>query len=153
MIYLEIFWAFLKVGLFTFGGGYASISIIRDIVLSTGWITPETFADIVAIAESTPGPLMINIGTYVGSIKGGILGSFIATFATALPAFLIIVAISKILKQFIKNPYVDAVMGGIKPAVIGIVLATGLYMFLENTVKLPKFMPDFRALIIAAITE
>jgi len=151
MIYLELFWNFLKVGLFTFGGGYASISIIRDIVLSTGWISPETFSDIVAVAESTPGPLMINIGTYVGSIKGGILGSAIATFATALPAFVIIVCISKVLKKFIKNPYVSAVMDGIKPAVIGIVLATGLSMFLENTGVLPSFSPDIKALGIALI--
>ena len=134
MIYFELFWAFLKVGLFSFGGAYAAIPIIRDVVSSYGWITDEMLANMIAVSESTPGPIMVNMATYLGNDRGGILGAIIATFAVVLPAFIIIVLLTSLLKNIIDNKYVIAVLNGLKPAVIGIILAIGVFMVLENTV-------------------
>ncbi len=134
MIYLELFWAFLKVGLFSFGGAYAAIPIIRDVVSTYGWVTDEMLANMIAVSESTPGPIMVNMATYVGINKGGILGAVIATVAVVLPAFVIIILITSLLKKIIDNKYTVAVLNGLKPAVIGIILAIGVFMVLENTV-------------------
>lgn len=94
MIYLELFIAFLEVGLFSFGGGYVSIPLIREIVLTYGWMDDEMITHMIAVSESTPGPLMVNMATYVGSTQGGILGALIATLAVVLPAFLIIIFVN-----------------------------------------------------------
>ena len=93
MIYIALFIGFLKVGLFSFGGGYVSIALIREIVLSYGWLDDEMLSYMIAVSESTPGPIMVNLATYIGSSQGGILGAFIATAAVVLPAFLIILVI------------------------------------------------------------
>lgn len=132
MIYLELFLGFLQVGCFSFGGAYAAIPLIRDVVLSYGWLEEETLLYFIAVAESTPGPIIVNLATYVGSSQGGILGAAIATLTVILPAFLIILGIVSIMDRFLKNPYVKAVMDGLKPCVAGIVLAIGGYMLLEN---------------------
>ena len=88
MIYIDLLIGFLKVGLFSFGGGYVSIALIREIVLSYGWLDDEMLSYMIAVSESTPGPIMVNLATYIGSTKGGILGAFIATTAVVIPAFL-----------------------------------------------------------------
>ena len=133
MIYLDLFLGFLKVGLFSFGGAYGAIPVIREVVLSHDWgITEEKFAYLLAISESTPGPIMVNTATYIGSETAGILGSVIATFTVCFPAFLIILVLSILLKNALKNPYVTAVLDGIKPCIVGIIIATGLYMILKN---------------------
>ena len=85
MIYLSLFWAFLRVGCFAFGGGYGAIPLIRDVVLSNGWMSDESLANMIAISESTPGPIMVNMATFVGSTQGGVLGALVATFAVVLP--------------------------------------------------------------------
>ena len=87
MIYIDLFIGFLKVGIFSFGGGYVSIALIREIVLSYGWLDDEMLSYMIAVSESTPGPIMVNLATYIGSSKGGILGAFIATTAVVFPAF------------------------------------------------------------------
>ena len=132
MIYLDLFLGFLKVGCFAFGGAYAAIPLIREVVLDYGWLSDDSLAYMIAVSESTPGPIMINLATYVGSTQGGILGSFLATFAVALPAFLLILLITAILKNACDNRYVKAVLAGLNPAIIGIILATGAYMILEH---------------------
>nr|MCR5387871.1 chromate transporter [Lachnospiraceae bacterium] len=99
MIYLELFIGFLTVGIFAFGGAYAAIPIIRDVVLSYGWIDEATLMDMIAISESTPGSIIVNLATYVGTNRGGILGGIIATFAATFPAFVIILVIMIILKK------------------------------------------------------
>lgn len=132
MIYLELFLGFFKVSCFAFGGAYGAIPLIRDMVLSYGWINEETLTYMIAVSESTPGPIIVNMATYIGSTKGGFLGALVATFAVVLPAFLIILLIASILKNAIKNKYVQAVLQGMKPSVIGIVLATGAWMILSN---------------------
>jgi len=135
MIYLDLFWGFLKVGLFSFGGAYGAIPVIREVVMSHRWVTEEKFAHLLAISESTPGPIMVNTATYIGNEVGGVLGSALATFTVCLPAFAIILILSMILKNFLDNKYVKAVLVGIKPCIIGIIFATGVHMIVENCIS------------------
>ena len=135
MIYLELFLAFLEVGLFSFGGAYAAIPLIRDVVLEHGWMSDEQIAYIIAVSESTPGPIMVNMATYVGSTQGGVFGAFLATFGVVLPAFVIILLIMVLLKNILGNKYVQAVLQGLKACVVGIILATGLQMIVTNCVE------------------
>ena len=132
MIFLELLLAFLKVGLFSFGGAYGAIPLIRDVVLSYGWLTDEMLTYMIAVSESTPGPIMVNLATYIGSNQAGLLGAVIATLAVVLPSFLIILLVTALLKTALKNKYVQAILRGLKPCVIGIVLATGIYMVISN---------------------
>ena len=152
MIYLDLFIGFLKVGCFAFGGAYAAIPLIRDVVLSYGWLTDEQLTYMIAVSESTPGPVMINLATYVGSAQGGILGSALATFAVALPAFVIIWLVMVVLRSFLQKPYVQAVLSGVKPCVIGIILATGIVMSLSSVMSFAGgFALDWKAAVIAGI--
>ena len=132
MIYFDLFLGFLKVGCFAFGGAYGAIPLIRDVVLSYGWLGDEMLTYMIAVSESTPGPIMVNLATYIGSSQAGFLGAVIATLAVVLPSFLIILLATALLKTVLKNKYVQAVLRGLKPCVIGIVLATGIYMVLVN---------------------
>ena len=132
MICLDLFIGFLKVGLFAFGGAYGAIPLIRDVVLSYGWIEDEMLTYMIAVSESTPGPIMVNLATYVGSSQAGLWGALIATTAVVLPSFIIILLIMVLLKKLLKNPYVQAVLRGLKPCIIGIILATGIYMILQH---------------------
>ena len=132
MIYLDLLIGFLKVGLFSFGGGYVSIALIREIVLSHGWMDEEMLTYMIAVSESTPGPLMVNLATYIGSSKGGILGAIIATSAVVFPAFVIILLIMLLFKGLMKNKAFQSVFEGLKPCVIGIILATGIFMIWNN---------------------
>ena len=152
MIYPDLFLGFLRVGLFSFGGGYAAIPLIRDVVLSHGWLTDEALTDMIAVSESTPGPIMVNLATYVGSSQAGLLGAALATFAVVLPAFVIILLIMAVLKTVLKNPYVQAAMRGLTACVIGIILATGCWLLFQNGIR-PLFQngTDMRSLMIAVI--
>jgi len=149
MIFLELFLGFLEVGCFSFGGAYAAIPLIRDVVLRYGWLDEETLLYFIGVCESTPGPIMINLATYVGSSQAGILGSLLATLAVVLPAFIIILVVVAIMDKFLKNPWVKAVMNGLKPGVIGVILATGLFMIYSNA--MPANTPDWKALVITGI--
>ena len=151
MIYLELFVGFLKVGCFAFGGAYGAIPLIRDIVLSYGWLSDEMLTYMIAVSESTPGPIMVNLATYVGSEKAGILGSLIATLAVVLPSFIIVLLITVLLKKALKNPYVQAVLRGLKPCMIGIVLATGIYMIFKNGFILQEHTILIRPLILTVV--
>ena len=152
MIYLDLLIGFLKVEFFTFGGGYGAVPLIRDIVLSYGWIDDQMLTDMIAISESTPGPIMVNLATYVGSSKGGIPGALIATSAVILPSFVITILIMSMLDTMLRNKYVQAALRGLKPCIVGIILATGCFMVYKNTfgVVLPD-MADFRPFVIACI--
>lgn len=152
MIYLDLFLGFLEVGCFSFGGAYGAIPLIRDVVLSYGWLDEEMLTYMIAVSESTPGPIMINLATYVGSSQAGILGAAVATFSVALPSFFIILLVTALLKTALKNKYVQAVLRGLKPCVIGIVLATGLYMIAVNCFgSIAAVSPNWQALIITAV--
>ena len=134
MIYFDLLIGFLKVGLFAFGGAYGAIPLIRDVVLSYGWIEDEMLTYMIAVSESTPGPIMVNLATYVGSSQAGFSGALIATTAVVLPSFIIILLVMVLLKKLLKNPYVQAVLQGVKPCIIGIILATGIYMIIQHSV-------------------
>lgn len=154
MIYLQLFLHFLKIGLFTFGGGYAAIPLIRETVLTNGWLSEEQFSYFLAVSESTPGPIMVNMATYVGFEKGGVLGSALCTLGTVLPALIIMMLITAVLHRVIKHPRVKATLDAIVPCVTGIILTTGLYMTYEAIYSLgPEHSTslDLGALLIAAI--
>ena len=152
MIYLDLFLGFLMVGCFAFGGAYGAIPLIRDVVLSYGWLTDETLTYMIAVSESTPGPIMVNLATYIGSNQAGFLGAALATLAVVLPSFLIILLVTAILKTALKNKYVQAILRGLKPCVIGIVLATGIYMIFSNCFgKLPALTVNMQAIIISVL--
>ena len=152
MIYLDLFLGFLRVGAFTFGGGYAAIPLIRDVVLSYGWLSDEALTYMIGVSESTPGPIMVNMATYVGSSQGGILGAALATLAVVTPSFVIILLISSLLKNMLRNRYVQVAMDGLKPCVVGIILATGLYMAVSNcfgSLAVPAV--DWKAILVTAL--
>lgn len=128
MIYLSLFWEFLKVGMFSFGGAYGAIPLIQESVISNGWMDEDMFANMIAISESTPGPIMVNSATYVGNSQAGILGAALATLGVILPSFVIILLITVLFRRFMQRPGVRCVLKGIQPCIIGIILATGAYM-------------------------
>ena len=115
MIYLDLLIGFLKVGCFAFGGAYGAIPLIRDVVLSYGWLSDERLTDMIAVSESSPGPIMVNLATYVGSSQAGLFGALIATVAVVTPPFLIILLLTILLKTALKNQYAAAVLGALKP--------------------------------------
>lgn len=152
MICLDLFLGFLKVGCFAFGGAYGAIPLIRDVVMSYGWLNDEMLTYMIAVSESTPGPIMVNLATYIGSSQAGFLGASIATLAVVLPSFLIILLVTALLKTALKNKYVQAILRGLKPCVIGIVLATGIYMVLKNCfATISDVTVDLNAIIITAL--
>ena len=152
MIYLDLFLGFLKVGCFAFGGAYGAIPLIRDMVMSYGWLSDEMLTYMIAVSESTPGPIMVNLATYIGSSQAGFLGAVIATLAVVLPSFLIILLVTALLKTALKNKYVQAILRGLKPCVIGIVLATGIYMMMGNCFgTLFAIKVNVRSLIITVL--
>ena len=157
MMYLDLFLGFLIVGCFGFGGGYGAIPLIRDVVISYGWLSDEMLTYMIAVSESTPGPIMVNLATYVGSSQAGFVGAVIATLAVVLPSFLIILLVTALLKTALKNKYVQAILRGLKPCVIGIVLATGIYMVLVNCfgtiseIKVNMQAISITALLVASI--
>ena len=131
MIYLSLFLTFFEIGLFTFGGGYAMISLIRDKTLSLGWLTEGELLNMIAVSESTPGPIAVNMATFVGSSQAGILGALVATVGLVLPSFVIILLVASLIRNLIKFRGVQAALSGIKPVVIGLILATATTMFLS----------------------
>ncbi|MBO5148025.1 MAG: chromate transporter [Clostridia bacterium] len=155
MIFLMLFIEFFKVGLFTFGGGFAMIPLIEDIVVSYGWLTEAEFYNLIGICESTPGPVAINMATYIGSEQGGLFGSFCATLGVVLPSFIIIVLIAAILKNFTENRFFRGFIRGVKPVVAALILATGTTLLLKNIgISLSgTFTPGWAAIIVlAAVT-
>lgn len=151
MILWELFIGFLKVGCFAFGGAYGAIPLIRDVVLSYGWLDDEMLTYMIAVSESTPGPIMVNLATYVGSSQAGLAGSVVATLAVVLPSFLIILLVTAILKTALKNAFVQAVLRGIKPCMIGIILATGLFMILKNGIVIEEGALLLRPLLLTLV--
>ena len=152
MIYLDLFLGFLKVGCFAFGGAYAAIPLIRDVVLSYGWVTDETLTYMIAVSEMTPGPIMVNLATYVGRSQAGFPGAFVATFAVVFPAFLIMLLCMLVFNSLMKNKCFNTVIGTLKPCVVGLIMAVGIYMTAEASVDLKgSYEFDFRALLITVL--
>ena len=128
MICLRLFLAFLEIGAVSFGGGYAMIPLIRDTCLGNGWLTEEELINFIAVAESTPGPIAVNMATFVGSSQGGFPGALCATAGVVLPSFLIILLIASLITGLMKYAGVQAFLSGVRPAVVGLILATGVTM-------------------------
>ena len=131
MLYLTLFLEFLKIGLFTFGGGYAMIPLIKEVVLKHGWLSEEQFLNMIGVSEVTPGPIAINMATYVGSTQGGILGAVLCTLGVVLPAFIIMLLISILLKKVIKNKYVQSSLNGIKFVAVALIASSALTLFAD----------------------
>ena len=155
MIYLKLFLTFFEIGMFTFGGGYAMISLIRDKALALGWLTEEELLNMIAVSESTPGPIAVNMATFVGSTQGGVLGSLVATLGVVLPSFIIILIVCALIRNFLKYKGVQAFLGGVRPCVIALILATSITMALNTLLNVTTigggFAPDLRGIAILAI--
>ncbi len=132
MIYLELFLHFLKIGAVSFGGGYGMISLIRETVLENGWLTENEFLSFIAVSESTPGPLAVNMATFIGSSQGGVAGSFFATLGVILPSFIIIFIIAALIGNLLKYAGVEAFLSGVRPCVAALVLGTAFTMGLRS---------------------
>lgn len=126
MILLQLFWEFLKIGLFSVGGGMATLPFLYDLSDSTGWFTYAQLADMLAVSESTPGPVGINMATYVGYTVGGFGGAVLATLGTILPGTVIVLIIASMLDKFRGNKYVDAAFYALRPASTGLIAAAGV---------------------------
>lgn len=134
MIYLQLFWEFFKTGLFSVGGGLATLPFIYDMSDKTGWFTYQQIADMVAVAESTPGPIGINMATYVGYTTGGVLGSLVATLGIVTPAIIIILIIATCLRKFRDSQLVNNAFYGLRPASTALIAAAGLSVVLISLV-------------------
>lgn len=139
-LYLRLFWEFFKTGLFAVGGGMATLPFMYDISDKTGWFTHSMLADMVAVSESTPGPIGVNMATYVGFVTGGIPGAVIATVGLVTPSVIVILLIARVLKAFRENQYVDAGFYGLRPCSIGLIAAAGVLV-----VKLALFNTELYA--------
>ena len=140
MLYLRLFWEFFKTGLFAIGGGMATIPFLYDMSAATGWFTSEDVANMIAVGESTPGPIGVNMATYVGyltgqgagGLSGAILGAVIATVGLITPSIIIILIVAVFLKNFRDNRYVQNAFYGLRPASAGLIAAAGLSVAISN---------------------
>ena len=152
MIYWKLFWNFLMIGALSFGGGYGMISLVRETVLNHGWLTESTFLSFIAVAESTPGPLAVNMATFVGSSQGGLWGALCATLGVVLPSFGVILLIASVLQNLMKYAGVEAFLSGVRPCVVAMILATALTMMLSTLGGFSAlgsgFAPDVRSLAV-----
>lgn len=139
-LYLRLFWEFFKTGLFAVGGGLATLPFMYDISDKTGWFTHSMLADMVAVSESTPGPIGVNMATYVGFVTGGVPGAVVATVGLVTPSVIVILLIARVLKAFRENQYVDAGFYGLRPCSIGLIAAAGVLV-----VKLALFNTELYA--------
>ena len=156
MIYISLFLTFLKIGAVSFGGGYAMISLIRESALANGWLTEEELLNIIAVAESTPGPIAVNMATFVGSSEGGLLGSLLATLGVVLPSFIVILIIASLMQNIAKYAGVKAFLGGIRPCIAAMILTTALTLSMSVLLGFESIYgaspsPDLRALMILSM--
>ena len=155
IIYLSLFLTFLKIGAVSFGGGYAMISLVKEEVLSHAWLTESEFINFIAVAESTPGPIAINMATFIGSSQAGILGAFFATLGVILPSFIIILIIASVFNNLLKYAGVNWALDGIKPIIASLILSTALSLILTCVLGTDKFNGtisfDYKSIIIFGV--
>lgn len=150
MIYLLLFLEFFKIGLFCFGGAFGMIPLIEETVLSHGWLTEAQFYDLIGVCESTPGPIAVNMATYIGSVQGGLPGSIIAVCGVVTPSFIIILLIASVLKNLTANKHFKGFMKGVQPVITALIISTGLIL-LFNTFGFSSpnhFQPQLVPIII-----
>lgn len=163
ILYLQLFWEFFKTGLFAVGGGMATIPFLYNMADATGWFTRNDVANMIAVGESTPGPIGVNMATYVGYVAGSgegglpfaILGAVVATLGLITPSVIVILIIASFLKAFRNNRYVDSAFYGLRPASTGLIAAAGLSVVAANLLDLEAaFGLDFfniKGIILAVI--
>ena len=154
MIYLRLFYEFFKTGLFAVGGGLATLPFLQEMSASTGWFTTAQLADMLAISESTPGPIGVNMATYVGYTTAGIPGAVVATLGLTTPCILVILIISAFLQAFRSNKYVERVFYGLRPASTGLIAAAGLSVAMMTFFRSGSALLErihFPAVLLAAV--
>ncbi len=149
---LDLFLTFLKIGAVSFGGGYAMIPVISDEVLAHSWLTEVEILNFIAVAESTPGPVAINMATFIGASQGGFFGAVLATLGVVLPAFIIIFIVASLISGLLKYAGVEAFLKGVRPVVVALIVSTGILMtinciFAVSVIGNPVWF-DWRALVI-----
>lgn len=155
-ILVKLFLTFLEIGAVSFGGGYAMIPLIREKVLMNGWMTESEFINIIAISESTPGPVAVNMATYIGSERGGIFGAMLATLGVVLPSFLIILLIATLIKRMLEYEVVKAFLGGVRPCVVALIMGTSLTLFMSQILNVNDLIKgegsvDVKGILILAL--
>lgn len=165
MTFLKLFWEFFKTGLFAIGGGMATVPFLQDISAKTGWYTSGQLADMIAVSESTPGPLGVNMGTYVGyttgfsvgGVGGGLLGAVIATLGLITPSVVIIMIVAYFLKKFRESKLVDATLYGLRPASVALISTAGINIVLiallrvDSIYDIAKAQLSWKTLLLAAV--
>lgn len=146
MIYLQLFWEFFKTGLFAIGGGLATLPFLYDVSDKTGWFTHGDLLNMIAVSESTPGPIGVNMATYVGFTTAGIPGGIIATFGLVLPSLVIALLIAGFLKAFRENKYVDSAFYGFRPASTAMIAASGLTVAAATLLNLSAWTGEIASL-------
>ena len=158
MIYLKLFWEFFQTGLFAVGGGMATIPFLYDMSDKTGWFTHQDLANMIAVGESTPGPIGVNMATYVGYITGmdqggighAVLGSVTATLGLVLPSLIVILIVAAMLKRFKDSPLVQKVFYGLRPASTGLIAAAGISVAVSNLFGSDTFFINYKGILLAA---
>ena len=148
MIFLTLFLEFFKIGLFSVGGGLATIPFLMELAGKYDWLTHEMLTDMIAVSEATPGPIGINLATYSGFAAAGVPGALVASFSIVLPSFITISIIAKVLQKFRQNPLVDSVFSGIRPVVTGLIAAAGM-----SVLKVSIFSADMSSGLGETITS
>ena len=156
MIYLELFFTFLKVGAFAFGGGYAMLSLIGDSVLKYGWMTEQELLNFVGVETIIPGPIAVNMATYIGYEQGGFLGALLATVGVVLPSFIIILVVAACIKNLLKYPPVKTFIASMRPALGGLIVSVAVTMALTvffgvDTISNINLTFDPRTLVVLAV--
>ena len=156
MIYLQLFFTFLKVGAFAFGGGYAMLSLIGDSVLKYGWMTEEELLNFVGVETVIPGPIAVNMATYIGYEQGGFLGALLATIGVVLPSFIIILIVAACIKNLLKYPPVKTFIASMRPALGGLIVSVAVTMALTvffgiDTISSINLSFDPRTLVVLAV--
>lgn len=151
MIYLELFWSFLKIGALSFGGGLGMVSLIRDECIGNGWLTEAELLNLIGVAESTPGPIAVNIATFVGAQEAGFFGALLCTLGVVLPSFIIILLVAALLSNLIKMRGVRATLGGMRPAIVGLILGMSVILCLNLLFGLQNIKSTFHFDIFGVI--
>jgi chromate transporter len=156
MIYLQLFLTFLKVGAFAFGGGYAMLSLIGDSVLGYGWMTEEELLNFVGVETVIPGPIAVNMATYIGYEQGGFFGALLATIGVVLPSFVIILVVAACIKNLLKYPPVKTFIASMRPALGGLIVSVAATMALTvlfgiDTISTINLSFDPRTLVVLAV--
>lgn len=151
MIYLQLFYSYLKIGFFGFGGGYAMLSLIQnEVVVQNAWMSNAEFADIVAVSQMTPGPIAINSATYVGYTVAGFWGAVVATISVCLPALTLMILITRFFLSLRRNRYVKGIIAGMRPVVIGMIGSAALLLIFPSSEDGHNFIDAWSWVLFAA---